>query len=83
MSVMLFHIRQLPSLPVRAQSTLAVLSQAESNYGLKLVQLTGEPILSMLSSPDVHKEGTVGIVSKKHGRCLFGKSRCEWSSVYC
>lgn len=44
MSVMLFHIRQLPSFPVHAQSPLAVLYKAKSNYGLKLVLLTGELI---------------------------------------
>lgn len=42
MSVMLFHTGQLSPLSVGTQSTLVVLSQAASNYGLKLVQLTGE-----------------------------------------
>lgn len=44
MSIMQFNIGQLSSLSVRAQSTLVVLSQAASNYGLKLVQLTAELI---------------------------------------
>lgn len=37
-------LQQLTSLSVPTQSTLVVLSQAASNYGLKLVQLTGELI---------------------------------------
>lgn len=44
MSIMLLHIGQLSSLSVQIQYTLVVLFQAASNYGLKLVQLTGECI---------------------------------------
>lgn len=65
MSIMPLHIRQLSSLSVLTQSTLVVLSQAASNYGLKLVQLTGELIIAIKRWHS--QSGCRGIVSEKRG----------------
>lgn len=65
----------LGSCPLCTSSTLVVLSQASSNYGLKLVQLTGELIYHYYQALTfaMWTQDRGGIVSKTRQECLLWK----------
>ncbi len=81
MSIMQFNIEQLSSLSVQAQSALVVLSQAASNYGLKLVQLTGELISHCYQALTFTKWTQGELWVRNVESVCFGKPRCECLSV--